>query len=315
MPFFGNKRRDFSIQPPRQQVDGTPFFVTDSANIDFTLDNLNLTADLTFTGVAAGTYGDATNIPILEIDQWGRVTGVTTIPIGGGGGTYTVNNGLSPQTTPSANPNNFQLGGPLIQNTTIDASTFLLDITGTGSNVFKVENTATGVAGIFESAGNTAIAAESTVRAAIVALTNGNQNAITGITKVNGNTIEPIILAARAIVSGSVGVGLGGSIDTRLTRSSSNTLADASSLITYWSSIGSFSATWELHTVTANILTKKMSMLPTGQLNLDKYGQTPANFPGTAVWALGVDASGNVVEFTASSTTGDSISPFLLMGG
>jgi hypothetical protein len=67
MPFFGNKRRDFSIQPPRQQVDGTPFFVTDSSNIDFTLDNLNLTADLTFTGVAAGTYGDATNIPVLQI--------------------------------------------------------------------------------------------------------------------------------------------------------------------------------------------------------------------------------------------------------
>jgi hypothetical protein len=78
MPFFGNKRRDFSIQPPRQQVDSTPFFVTDSSNIDFTLDNLNLTADLTFTGVVAGTYGDATLIPILEIDQWGRVTGVTT---------------------------------------------------------------------------------------------------------------------------------------------------------------------------------------------------------------------------------------------
>ncbi len=77
MPFFGNRRRDFSIQPPRQQVDGTPFFVTDSANIDFTLNNLNLTADLTFTGVTAGTYGDATNIPVLQIDQWGRVTSVT----------------------------------------------------------------------------------------------------------------------------------------------------------------------------------------------------------------------------------------------
>jgi len=86
MSFFGNKRRDFSIQPPRQQVDGTPFFVTDSSNIDFTLENLNLTADLTLTGVTAGTYGDATNIPVLQIDQWGRVTGVTLIPVSGGGG-------------------------------------------------------------------------------------------------------------------------------------------------------------------------------------------------------------------------------------
>jgi hypothetical protein len=91
MPFFGNKRRDFSIQPPRQQVDSTPFFVTDSANIDFTLDNLNLTADLTFTGVTAGTYGDATNIPVLQIDQWGRVIGVTLIPISSSGLALEVN--------------------------------------------------------------------------------------------------------------------------------------------------------------------------------------------------------------------------------
>ena len=91
MPFFGNKRRDFSIQPPRQQVDGTPFYVTDSANIDFTLDNLNLTADLTFTGVTAGTYGDATNIPVLQIDQWGRITGVTLQPISPSGLALEVN--------------------------------------------------------------------------------------------------------------------------------------------------------------------------------------------------------------------------------
>jgi hypothetical protein len=78
MAFFGNKRKDFSIQPPRQQVDGTPFFVTDSANIDFTLENLNLTANLTQLLPISGTYGDATNIPVLQIDQFGRITGVTT---------------------------------------------------------------------------------------------------------------------------------------------------------------------------------------------------------------------------------------------
>ena len=78
MAFFNNKRKDFSIQPPRQQVDGTPFFVTDSANIDFTLLNLNLTANLTQLLPTSGTYGSPTLIPILEIDQWGRITGVST---------------------------------------------------------------------------------------------------------------------------------------------------------------------------------------------------------------------------------------------
>lgn len=182
MSFFGNKRRDFSIQPPRQQVDGTPFFVTDSDNIDFTLENLNLTANLTFTGVAAGTYGDATHIPILEIDQWGRVTGVTTttfsasgialevngtlngsqtilnlssgtdiqvVDLGGGvvqfnytgssGNTYTVNNGLSPE---SSNPNNFQLGGNLVKITEINLdSSYQLKILGkTNKRMLDITN-------------------------------------------------------------------------------------------------------------------------------------------------------------------------------
>jgi hypothetical protein len=78
MAFFGNKRKDFSIQPPKQQVDGTPFYVTDSANIDFTLANLNLTANLTQLLPTSGTYGDSTHIPVLQIDQFGRITGVTT---------------------------------------------------------------------------------------------------------------------------------------------------------------------------------------------------------------------------------------------
>lgn len=77
MTFFRNKRKDFSIQPPKQQVGAIPFFVSDSSNIDFTLNNLTLTADLTLTGVTAGTYGSSTQVPVLQIDQWGRVTGVT----------------------------------------------------------------------------------------------------------------------------------------------------------------------------------------------------------------------------------------------
>ena len=91
MAFFGNKRKDFSIKPPKQQVDGTPFFVTDSANIDFTLANLNLTANLTTTGITAGTYGDATHIPILVLDSFGRVTGISTTTFSASGITLKTN--------------------------------------------------------------------------------------------------------------------------------------------------------------------------------------------------------------------------------
>ena len=80
MTFFRNKRKDYSIQPPKQLVPAGGFTVTDSSNIDFTYFNGNLTADLTTTGVMPGIYGSITNIPRLTIDQWGRVTGVTLVP-------------------------------------------------------------------------------------------------------------------------------------------------------------------------------------------------------------------------------------------
>jgi hypothetical protein len=91
MSFFGNRRKDFSIQPPTQQVNSTPFFVTDSANIDFTLNNLNLSANLTLTGVISGTYGSSTQIPVLQVDQWGRVIGVTLQTISTSGITLETN--------------------------------------------------------------------------------------------------------------------------------------------------------------------------------------------------------------------------------
>ena len=77
MSIFRNKRKDYSIQPPKQLVPAGGFTVTDSSNINFTYFNSNLTADLTLSSVVAGTYGSSTQVPVLQIDQWGRVTGVT----------------------------------------------------------------------------------------------------------------------------------------------------------------------------------------------------------------------------------------------
>ena len=90
MPFFNNKRKDFSIQPPKQSIANGAFSVIDSANIDFTYANNELSADLTQTGVVPNTYGDATNVPQFTVDIWGRITGVTLVPITGGGGVGTV---------------------------------------------------------------------------------------------------------------------------------------------------------------------------------------------------------------------------------
>ena len=91
MPFFNNKRKDFSIQPPKQSIANGAFTVTDSANIDFTYASDNLSANLTTTGIIAGTYGDATHIPVLTLDIYGRVIGVSTTTFSASGIALEVN--------------------------------------------------------------------------------------------------------------------------------------------------------------------------------------------------------------------------------
>lgn len=46
----------------------------------------NITLNLSDTAVTPATYGDATNVPQITVDQKGRVTSVVNIPITGGGG-------------------------------------------------------------------------------------------------------------------------------------------------------------------------------------------------------------------------------------
>lgn len=59
-----------------------------TANVTLTYDGGGNTikADLTATGVSAGTYGDSTHVPVFTIDIKGRVTNATTAVISGGGG-------------------------------------------------------------------------------------------------------------------------------------------------------------------------------------------------------------------------------------
>jgi len=133
MPFFSNKRKDFSIQPPKLQVSSIPFFVTDSANIDFTFANNNLTGDLTLTGVIAGTYGSNTQVPVLQIDQWGRITGVTLQTIS--------TSGLALETNGTPNGNQALLNLVAGTNMTITddgLGNITFDATGGGGTVTSV---------------------------------------------------------------------------------------------------------------------------------------------------------------------------------
>ncbi len=192
------------------------------------------------------------------------------------------------------------MGGTLIQNTTIDADTFLFDITGTDTIVFKVANTnaVSGTGAFFSSLIGNAIAALSNGSQAIYAQTTANIDAIRGITKFNGTGDVTVLKIDRiASSSGGVGIGASASIDTGI--SISTTIPPAvSSLKTRWT--GTSSYTWELWTTSSGVLSLKLKMLPTGQLQLLNYGI--GTFVASPTYILGVDASGNVVETTAGGT-------------
>jgi hypothetical protein len=370
MAFFNNKRKDFSIQPPRQQVDGTPFFVTDSANIDFTLENLNLTANLTPTGVTSGTYGSATLIPILQVDQWGRITGVTTtsfsasgvsletnsnpndsqtilnlidsptiqvVDLGGGdiefnyigsGGTYTADNGIT------ETANNFQLGGSLINDTTILTGNFFLSLTGTLANtngLFRVETTGTSVthntakfihngpgrALECNSPSGTGLVANSNTGTAIFASSTSNTAAslrsTSGVGLYSQSTSSEAVQAfifpssvddVRTVLSvrrGTLGVpanGIGGSIDFYNSTSSGGVnLSVTNRLKSLHTEIDTFTrvSQFEITSINSNVESTTLTLKGTGQLQLNKY--TGITFDDTAFKTLGVDTNGNVITF------------------
>jgi len=55
--------------------------VTDTASVDLTVALGALSAALTATGVAAGTYGSLTQVPSLIIDAQGRITGASVVTL------------------------------------------------------------------------------------------------------------------------------------------------------------------------------------------------------------------------------------------
>lgn len=315
MALFNNKRKDFSIQPPKQQVDGTPFFVTDSANIDFTLLNLNLTANLTTTGVIAGTYGDATNIPVLQIDQWGRVTGITTIPIGGGGGTYTVDNGLT-----ESPANNFQLGGTLLQNTTITNNSYsflfngtrsayspILEITNNSGLGLKVTSSAfiaswiigknVGIQGTGDVVGIQGLAtASGGVGVEATGLDTYGLLASGGSGTINNDILPSARIRSVYYGSGSVANNTGALLQFAAT-DSINSDSYMGGISFRWTDITSAIRTsqFEIENYNLGIKQTALTLKGTGQIQLNKY---TAPFSGSAVYALGVDASGNVITFT-----------------
>ncbi len=272
-----------------------------------------------------------TNMLITD-DGAGNITFDAT---GGSGGTYTVNNGLSPEI---GDPNNFQWGGTLIQNTTIDATAlynilftganpddeqYILDVqnTSTGSAIrgqanggggVGVEGVAIGAAGVFGRSTNqsgvfafsinsSAVTAQSTNGAPIIAtgalqsdytLTSGAVGVVNTILKLRKFS------SGNSIIGGGVGIelwaGRNGSGGVLLTGKISSVYEDVTN--------GAEFASLEFSTVGSGTLDVNMILKGSGQLRLPKYG-TGTPFTGTVFKSLGVDSSGNVIEFTGGGSS------------
>jgi hypothetical protein len=264
--------------------------------------------------------------------------GITITATGGGGGTYTVNNGLSPD---PLDANNFQLGGTLIQNTTItnniytlyiegiiasgngyvssiinnadgnalyvqadDSTAYGLDAKSDSGRAINANGNDAGSYGVYASNKNgTGLRASSTNSYSIEAITTNGIPALFSISKA---TLTSSILEAIELKAFNISVGGGISSSSTL-----NTIL-ASRVITNWTTANDVSQ-YQIQTKpTGGALQTALTLKGTGQLQLNKY---TAPFSGTAVYSLGVDASGNVITTTSSPVSGDSISPFLLMGG
>jgi len=202
----------------------------------------------------------------------------------GGGSTYTVDNGLTENVA-----TNFQLGGQLTHITsigTVDDDSFYLEILGDAGNyssngILYVHGAQYGIGGQGSSVGVTGTADSIPLWAVNTA--TGRNNIVDGvvINRANANALT----------------GMGVQIHTNLSDSAGG-IDTASLLITKWSTptAGNETAQWEVWLKTGGASeTRKLAVAGSGQLILDKYGIN--TFAGVPTYALGTDASGNIVEF------------------
>jgi hypothetical protein len=231
----------------------------------------------------------------------------------GGGGTYTVNNGLIANPTST----NFQLGGQtlgtgnLIRNTYItnDGYEFRIDQTGSSTYALYLNHSGTGLntgAGLRANAGGIAVRASSQESYAYEGISGLDYTAFL----IRGNQVPPLsadnsvlgVIRLDRSTQGTAFGGIGCSIDFWIEPRSSTQTVLSTSLAAIWENPGpavlSRLSRFDIYGYSNGGQLLNTSIRGDGKFVLHQYGQTPANFPGTPIWSLGVDALGNVIEFT-----------------
>lgn len=250
-----------------------------------------------------GTSGAATYNP---------TTDTLNIPIygGGGGSTYTADNGLTASTA-----TNFQLGGALLHETIIDAGTlYKLNIINNSNSVgTQIVNAGAGSA-LFSWAqgGGTGVVGQGG-GIGVQGISDGLFGAVSGQTQngvafyanilgANNNAIQTAIKIARQSPSAAI-AGIGASIEFVINTDTS--FAQSNEIVSKWTNAVDATRTSQFYITGINnggIKNTLLSLNGDGKAILNKYGT--GTFTGTTTYLLGVDASGNVIETTAGGGGG-----------
>ena len=243
----------------------------------------------------------------------------------------TANNGLN-----MSAPSNVQLGGSLIQNTTLTNSTFALNINSTTVPALALQRTsASGFTLDVNPAATSAqaISAQSTTTGFLSPVVDVicNSNGLIGSQAIGAkgrnnleNSVSPISAVPAVYIESSTSSAAGvtnsialrlGSTDNGFSRSGvsiefgntitagnsqayiTNRIISKKTLNTSESSMASEFVIQGKPGGTVNPV-DQLTLKSTGQLQLNNYG-TPNNFAGTVAWSLSTDVVGNVIQTTA----------------
>ena len=254
-----------------------------------------------------------TDISITD-DGAGNITFAFT----GSGGTYTVDNGLTAST-----PSNFQLGSPtsgsapLLHDTYIDTLVdktlflegqktnqleYILEVNNTANDggSLKVSSLGLGIAITATSTSASAVAAVSTNAPAIAGTTGGANEAglFTNSDAGTNNIVQGIKLRHSSSGVPTTGFGIAADFTGKTTLNSDLRLGR---LIFQWTNAVTASRTskFQLETINSASASVKVEVAGNGETTLNSYGV--GTFLDTPVYALGVKAGGEIVEFAVPS--------------
>jgi hypothetical protein len=249
---------------------------------------------------------------------WNPTTYKLTYALAGGGGgggpagaVYAAN-GLS-----NRNDSTIALGGTLDENTTINYGGFTTTWSGTysgGSNAFTIGNSGSGITlGVTNNGSGATGSFTNSGSGNSLLLTGASGIPLRSVTttgsaagtfQVNPATTNTIVnlLELNRVTSGTAANGLGGAIRFNL-EADDGSFYLSNRIISRYSNaaVGSRVSVLDIEGVNSATTDTVFSLYGDGKLQLPKYGL--GNFLTSAVYGLGVDASGNLVETSATGSS------------